>query len=65
MRLTALVSAITHSAVMSGTMPGVRTKTPAKGIFSSYIVTPLKYRTLAASTWPAILAGADMSGRRR
>ena len=41
-RLTALVNAITQAAVMSGTMPGVSTKNPASGIFSSYIVTPLK-----------------------
>ena len=34
---------------------------PASGILISYIVTPRKYRMLAASTWPAILAGADMS----
>ncbi len=61
MRLTALVRAITHTAVMSGMMPGVSTKNPASGILSSYIVTPEKYRMLAARTCPAIFAGADMS----
>ena len=42
MRLTALVSAMTQAAVISGTMPGVRMKNPASGILSSYMVTPLK-----------------------
>ena len=46
---------------MSGMIPGVSTKNPASGIFSSYMVTPLKYRMLAARTCPAIFAGADMS----
>ena len=39
----------------------MRTKKPASGIFSWYMVTPAKYRMLAARTCPAILAGADMS----
>ena len=60
-RFTALVRQMTQTAVMSGTIPGVRTKKPASGILSWYMVTPAKYRMLAASTWPAILAGADMS----
>ena len=42
MRLTALVSAMTQAAVMSGMMPGVRMKKPASGILSCHIVTPLK-----------------------
>ena len=29
-------------------MPGVSTKKPASGILSSYMVTPLKYKMLAA-----------------
>ena len=61
MKLMALVSAITQAAVMSGITPGVSTMNPAKGILNSHIVTPKKYRMLAARTWPAILAGADMS----
>ena len=34
---------------------------PASGTLNQYRVTPRKYRMLAASTCPAILAGADMS----
>jgi hypothetical protein len=46
---------------MSGMMPGVSTTNPARGSLNSYMVTPMKYKMLAARTWPAILAGADMS----
>src|ERR1039458_4013180 len=60
-RLMAFVSAITHTAVMSGVTPGVSATSPARGTLISYIVTPRKYKMLAARTWPATLAGADMS----
>ena len=55
MRLTALVMAMTHSAVMRGMMPGVSTTNPAKGTLNSYMVTPRKYKMLAARTWPGHL----------
>ena len=60
-RFTALVRQMTQSAVMSGITPGESTKKPASGILNCHMVTPAKYRMLAASTCPAILAGADMS----
>ena len=61
MRLMALARAITHTAVMRGMIPGVSTMNPARGTLNWYMVTPRKYKMLAARTWPAILAGADMS----
>src|ERR1700722_8547063 len=61
MKLMALVRAMTHAAVIRGMMPGVSTTNPARGNLNSYMVTPMKYKMLAARTWPAILAGADMS----
>ena len=56
----AFVSATTQMAVISGITPGVSTTKPANGSLSWYIVTPAKYRMLAARTCPAILAGADI-----
>ncbi len=61
MRLTAFVSAMTHSAMMSGVMPGVSETRPPRGTLNQYKVTPRKYRIDAARTCPATLAGADMS----
>ena len=40
---------------------GLSTMKPARGTLNWYMVTPRKYRMLAASTSPATLAGADMS----
>src|SRR5579872_5142617 len=62
-RLTALAMPITQSAVTSGRIEGESTMKPAKGTLKCDIVTPRKYRTMAASTWPATLAGADTSRR--
>ena len=61
MKLMALVRAMTQAAVRSGITPGVSTNEPASGTRNCHMVTPMKYRMLAARTWPAILAGADMS----
>ena len=58
-RLMALARAITHTAVMRGMTPGVSTMNPASGTLNWVMVTPRKYKMLAARTWPAIF------GRRR
>ena len=42
MRLIALHSAKTHTAVMTGRIEGPSTMKPAKGSLSWYIVAPLK-----------------------
>ncbi len=61
MRFTALVITMTHNAVNNGVTSGDRTKNPTNGILNWNMVTPKNTRTMAASTWPAILAGADIS----
>ena len=61
MRFTALVMTMTHNAVSNGVTSGDRTKKPTKGILNWNIVTPRNTSTMAASTCPAILAGADIS----
>ena len=60
MRLMALASATTHTAVISGITPGVEHDEAGEGDLELVHGTPAKYRIEAASTWPAILAGADM-----
>ena len=52
---------MTHNAVIKGMTPGVRTMKPARGTLNWVMVTPRKYKMLAARTWPATLAGADIS----
>ncbi len=61
MRFTELVMTMTHNAVSSGVTSGDKTKKPTKGILNWNIVTPRNTSTMAARTWPAILAGADIS----
>ena len=61
MRFTALVMATTHSAVSSGVHSGDSCTRPVSGTLNWNQVTPMKYRIVAARTWPATLAGADMS----
>jgi len=56
--------AMTQAAVMSGITRG-EDDHPGQGILNWYMVTPRKYKMLAASTWPAILAGRTSRARRQ
>ena len=68
MRLIAFVINTTHSAVTSGAQVGRRARPTSvwnrlNGIRKKNIVTPNSASRLAASTWPATLAGGDTSMR--
>ncbi len=59
MRLTALAMPRTQMTVSRGARSEEIEMIPAKGIRRNTMVMPSRYRTLAASTMPAVLAGAE------